>query len=234
MGSGVRKFLTPLPISYSPLPILFSAANLKHFDIASHVVALHTHLSVIAAEDSAPVVLFPVVATETASPAPLGVCVVLFDRRRRWRVLVVASLNRMAGSAVHELNMLDVRELGAVSAALELCGVWLRSSREHRLCVANHTIAFHFRFVIEAARRVAFVTFGVRTDGYGQSFLSRFMAVGAIHLFAVRQFVSDVQFVLFGVEERVEVVAQREIALRRARVQTLLRVMADDTGLLRF
>src|SRR5262245_61515188 len=122
------------PSLYLSVP-LSSAANLEHFDIAGHVVALHTHLSVIAAEDGAPIVLFPVVARETASTAPLGVGVVLFDCRRRGRVLVVAALNRMAGSAVDELNVLGVRELGAVSAALELGGVWFGSSREHRLRV---------------------------------------------------------------------------------------------------
>src|SRR5262245_65417893 len=80
---------------------------------------------------------------------------------------------------------------------------------------------------------MADVTFGMRADGHGQGLLGRLMAEGAVHLFAVGQFISDVQFVLLGVEKRVEVVAQREVALRRARVQSLLGVVADDAGLLR-
>src|SRR5262249_5244490 len=130
-------------------------------------------------------------------------------------------------------RVLDVRELGAVSAARELGVEWLGLSIDHPLRVADHAVAFHLRLLVEAARRVADVTFGMRADGLGQTFLNRLMAKSAVHLFAVGQLVSDVQFVLLGVEKRVEIVTQREVALRRARDQPLLSIVTDDASLLR-
>ncbi len=139
----------------------------------------------------------------------------------------------MAGSAVHVFDMLDVRELGAVCAAREFGVEGFRLNINQTLRVTDHAVAFHLRLLVETARRVADVTFWVRADGHGQSLLGRLVAVGAVHLFAVGQFISDVQSVLLGVEKRVEVVAQREVALRRARDQPLLGVVANDASLLR-
>ena len=211
---------------------LSSAANSDDFDITFQVVAPATRLSVIAAEDRASVVLFPVVASETAAPSCLRGGIVFFDPGRRRRDLVVAAIYRMAGPAVHVFDVLGVREFGAVSAAREF-GVEGFGFSINPLRVADHTVAFHLRLLVEAARRVAGVTFGVRADGLGQTFLSRQVTRIAVHLFAVGLFVSDVQFVLLGVEKRVEIVAQRKVALRRARVQPLLGVVTDDACLLR-
>src|SRR5262249_3454610 len=208
---------SPLPIPYSPHPLLFSAAHLEHPGFAFRVVAPHTRLSVIAAEDKASVALFPVVAAETATTAGLRGGVVFLASRRGGRILVVTGLNRMALGAAHVFDMLGVRELGAIGAAFQL-GVEGFGLRCKPLSVADHAIVFHLRFFVEAARRMADVTFRVRADGYGQSFLSRFVAIGAFQLFAVGQFVSDVKFVLLGVEKRVEVVTPWEVALRRSRV----------------
>jgi len=213
---------------------LSSAANLEHsYIFGFQVVALFAGLSVVAAEDRASVVLLTVVATEAAAPSGLRGGVVLFDYGRRWRDLVVTSLDRMAGSAVHVFDMLDVRELGAVCAAREFGVEGFRLNINQTLRVTDHAVAFHLRLLVETPRRVADVTFGMRADGHGQSLLGRLVAVGAFHLFAVGQFITDVQFVLFGVEKRVEVVALREVPLRRARDQPLLGVVADDTSLLR-
>src|SRR5262249_9700893 len=158
--------------------------------------------------------------------------VVFFDSGRGGRVLVVAALNRMAFRAAHVFDMLGVRELGAIGAAFQLGFEGFRSRRKP-LGVADHAIIFQLRFVVEAARRMAAVTFGGRADGDGQSFLGRFVAVSAFQLFAVSQFVSDVKFVLLGVEKRVEVVALREVALRRTGDQTLVSFVTDDASLLR-
>src|SRR5215813_3501963 len=190
--------LSPRPLV--PLsPCLSSAARLEHFDVALHVMAPSTRLSVIAAEDYASVALFPIVATETAAAAGLSGGVVLFDYGRGWRILNIVPLDRMTFSAVHVFDVLDVRELGAVGAALQLGGEWFGPGPEP-LCMADHAVIFDLSFFVKPARRVANVTFGVRADGYGQSFLSRFVAIGALHLFAVGQFVSDVKFMLLGVE----------------------------------
>src|SRR5262245_8525251 len=138
----------------------------------------------------------------------------------------------MAGSAVHVFDMLDVRELGAVCAAREFGVEGFSLYINQTLRVTDHAVAFHLRLLVETARRVADVTFGMRADGYGQSLLGLLVAEDAFHFFAVRQFISDVQSVLLGVEKRVEVVAHREVALRRARDQPLLGVVADDASLL--
>src|SRR5262249_48277980 len=199
---------------------------------AFRVVAPHTRLSVIAAEDGASEVLSPVVATETAAATGLRGGVVFFDSGRGGRTLVVAALNRMAFRAAHVFDMLGVRELGAIGAAFQH-GVERFGLSRKPLCVADHAIIFYLRFVVEAARRMADVTFGVRADFDGQSFLGRFVAVSALQLFAVSQFVSDVKFVLLGVEKRVEIVALRKVALRRTRDQTLVSVVTDDASLLR-
>src|SRR5262245_11044620 len=222
-GVGKRNFFSPLPIPHSPFPTPYfiSAANLEHFDVTFQVVAPLTRLSVIAAEDRASETLFPVVATETTAPPALSGGVVLFDCGRGRRVLDVCALNRMTGRAVHEFEVLGVRELGAERAALELGEVWLGPCGEP-LRMADHAIVFDLRFFVEAARRVADVTFGVRGDGDGQILLGRLMAIVAFQFFAVGQFVFDVKFMLLGVEKRVKVVTLREVALRGARVQSLI------------
>src|SRR5215510_1203390 len=139
----------------------------------------------------------------------------------------------MAFSAVHVFDMLDVRELGAVCAAREFGVEEFRLFINQTLRVTDHAVAFYLRLLVETARRVADVTFWMRADGHSQSPLGRLVAEGAFHLFAVGQFISDVQSVLLGVEKRVEVVALREVALRRARDQPLLGAVADDASLLR-
>src|SRR5262245_39509916 len=139
----------------------------------------------------------------------------------------------MAGSAIHVFDMLDVRELGAVCAAREFGVEGFSLYINQTLRVTDHAVAFHLRLLVETARRVADVTFGMRADGHGQSLLGLLVADGAFHLFAVGQFISDVHSVLLGIEKRVEGVAQREVALRRARDQTLLGVVANDASLLR-
>jgi len=146
---------------------LSSAADFEHFDVAFQVVTLSAELGVVAAEDRASVVLFPVMASEAATPSGLCGGVVLFDCGGSRRVLVVAALDRVAGFAIHEFDVLGVRELGAESPAGEFCvvGFWLRFN--HTLRVADHAIALHFSFFVEAAGRMAFVTFGVRGDGNG-------------------------------------------------------------------
>src|SRR5262245_7393993 len=97
-------------------------------------------------------------ASETAASSGLCGGVVLLDCGGSRRVLVVAALDGVAGSAIHEFDVLGVRELGAESPAGEfgVVGFWLRFN--HTLCVADHAIALHFSFFVEAAGRMAFVT----------------------------------------------------------------------------
>lgn len=78
---------------------------------------------------------------------------------------------------------------------------------------------------------MADVTFRVRGDSQRSLLGSRLVAEVAIRLLAVGQFVFDVRFVLFGIEESVEVLPRGKIALRRAGRQTL--AMADGAGLKR-
>jgi|SRR5215813_1194913 len=105
MGSRTINFLPPFPTPSS-------AADSEQFDIAFRVVAPSAGLSVASAENRASVVLFTVVATEAAAPSDLRGDIVLFDDGRRRRVLAVASLDRMTGSAIHVFDMLGMRELG--------------------------------------------------------------------------------------------------------------------------
>lgn len=99
--------------------------------------------------------------------------------------------------------------------------------------MADSATAFHAGFAIETAGCVADVAFAVRGDGDSQRPLCRFVAEGAVQLFAVGEFISDVIFVLLGVEQRVVGLAFGKVALRRAGAQALRLVVTDRTGLQR-
>jgi len=84
MGSGEWvggqcNFLPPLSIPHSLFLTFSSAADSEHFDSASQVVVPSVGLSVVAAEDRASVVLFTVMATESAAPSGLRGDIVSFD-----------------------------------------------------------------------------------------------------------------------------------------------------------
>ena len=85
----------------------------------------------------------------------------MFDCGGSRRVLVVAALDRVAGFTIHEFDVLGVRELGAVSPAREFGVVEFRLNINQTLRVADHAIALHFSFLVEAAGRMAFITFWV-------------------------------------------------------------------------
>jgi hypothetical protein len=85
---GVGQLIS---IPHSPFRSISLAADPDQF------VAPSAGFSVVAAEDRTSVVLFPVVATEVAAPSGLRGDIVLYDCRRRWRVLVFRRRSAEAG-----------------------------------------------------------------------------------------------------------------------------------------
>lgn len=143
----------------------------------------------------------------------------------------------MAGGAVavHISDVRFVREPRAVCPADVFGRKRLDAGR--LLCVANCAAGFLSGFLVTASGRVADVTFGMRGDGQERGLRSLLMAEIALEFpSCFRQRVCDVQFVLPGVEKRVEIVTLWEVALRWARGQpsylALLSAVADRASLL--
>lgn len=109
-----------------------------------------------------------------------------------------------------------------------------RSRIQLLLCVAHHAAGLLRRFLIAAVWRMADVAFGMRGDFQHGGFCRLHMAEVAIGLLPGRQVVGHMHFVLFGVEECIEIIALRKITLRRAGGQPLFRVVTDGAGLRRF
>ena len=82
--------------------------------------------------------------------------------------------------------------------------------------MAALTIGFFTAFLVSARGRVADETFRVRWYSQERGFGVVLVAEFAIDFLpGIRKIVSDVQFVLFRIEEGVEIIALGEVALRR-------------------
>lgn len=186
--------------------------------------------------------LVAVVAGETTFAATLIGRDVRFGSQRDRRSLIITAADCVAHVAfvVDVTDVRFVREERTVSAG----HVFLRKFRRVQLLfgVANLAAGFLRRFLIAAVRQMADEAFGVRGDFQHSGFGRLRMAKTAIGLLSRRQVVGHVHLVLVGngsvlfskcAEESVEVIARREIALRRTRGQALFRVVADGAGLLR-
>lgn len=174
-----------------------------------------------------------VVATETAFATALIGRSVRGDFQSRGRILFVTAVGRMTSQtiAICISDMSFVRELRVE----RLAGASQHRRVVHRLLrVTNSAAGFVCSFLIAARRRMTNVTFVVRGDSEQRRFLCLLMAEIAIRSLAVRQFVSRVSFVLFGVKESVEIIPARKVALWRTRRQSIFGVVANRAGLLRF
>jgi hypothetical protein len=104
--------------------------------------------------------------------------------------------------------------------------------------VAALAVRFLTRFLISARGRVADIAYGMRWDSQERRFRVFLVAVSAVRLrVCIGKIVGDVQFVLLRIEESVEIISLREIALRRTSRQAIgnrsLRLVADRARLLR-
>lgn len=174
-----------------------------------------------------------VVTTETAFAAALIGRSMRGDFQCRGRILFVAAADRVAGHTI-AVGVTDVRFV------CELRGKRFARPEKHwrivrcLLRMANNAAGFLRGLLIAARRRMADVTFVVRGNAEQGRFRRLLVTEIAIRVLPVRQFVRRVRFVLFGVEEGVEIISARKIALRRARRQPLSGVVANRAGLLRF
>ena len=99
--------------------------------------------------------------------------------------------------------------------------------------MANDATGFLRGFLIAAGWRMANIAFSMSGHADRRGFVGLFMARIAIGFLARRQTVSDVRFVLFGVEKGIEIIPLRKIALWWSSNQPLFRLVADRAGLLR-
>lgn len=147
--------------------------------------------------------------------------------------MFIAAIDRVASHTI-TIGVSDVSFVSELRVE-RLAGASQHRRIIHRLLrVANDAAGFLRGFLIAAGRRMANVTFVVRGNAEQCRFRRLLMAEIAIRCLPVRQFVSRMSFVLFGVKESVEIVTARKITLRRSSRQALFSVVADRTGLLRF
>lgn len=159
--------------------------------------------------------LAAVMTSETAFAAALICGGVRRDFERGRRVLIVTTVDRVTGAAV----IVDVSDMGFVR---EQRAKSLARSAKHRnviaslLCVTNDAAGFWRSLFIGAVRRMANVTFWMRSHAERRGLRRLLVAEIAIGLFAIRQTVLAVSLMLFSVKENVEIVSARKIALRRS------------------